>query len=271
MDPVSVAQAAKLLGVAVQRVRQRIADGSLPAEKVGSQYVIDRADLLPLREQSAAGRPLSERSVISLLLAAEPDADKRWSLLLSTMPAEASKNAALMQQSRARKRLDDLLGECLKPDMSDPEVRQRAAAAYLRKMLANRAERRLYRASPRDLGDLRSDPRLRLAGLSHPDAGIASGDMVEAYADADARADIERDFLLDNASAQDANVILHFAPKALSHVLGQEEQGGSALLALLLAADLAEHRNPRSERAAVGLLEQAVSALQRNAAPGRSR
>ena len=41
MGAVSVAQAAERLGVSVPRIHQRIADGSLSAERIGFQWVVD--------------------------------------------------------------------------------------------------------------------------------------------------------------------------------------------------------------------------------------
>ncbi len=39
----SVAQSAERLGVSVSRIHQRIADGSLVAERIGAQWVIDES------------------------------------------------------------------------------------------------------------------------------------------------------------------------------------------------------------------------------------
>src|SRR5882757_7119429 len=58
MANVSVAEAAKRLGVGVPRVHQRIADGSLRAERIGSQWVVDELSLLRVAERKSAGRPL---------------------------------------------------------------------------------------------------------------------------------------------------------------------------------------------------------------------
>ena len=57
---ISVSEAAERLGVTSHRVRQRIKDGSLPAERVGNRWGIDEADLLPLLDGAKVGRPLSE-------------------------------------------------------------------------------------------------------------------------------------------------------------------------------------------------------------------
>ena len=56
---VSVAEAARRLGVSVPRIHQRIADGSLNAERIGSQWVVDElsydevADRLSIRPAAA--------------------------------------------------------------------------------------------------------------------------------------------------------------------------------------------------------------------------
>ena len=61
MGAVSVAQAAERLGVSVPRIHQRIADGSLSAERIGSQWAVDERSLLRIRERNKAGRPYSGR------------------------------------------------------------------------------------------------------------------------------------------------------------------------------------------------------------------
>ena len=74
MGAVSVAQAAERLGVSVPRIHQRIADGSLSAERIGSQWVVDERSLLRIQERSKAGRPYSARSAWAVIAASEDDA-----------------------------------------------------------------------------------------------------------------------------------------------------------------------------------------------------
>ena len=73
MASVSVAEAAKSLGVGVSRIHQRIADGSLRAERVGSQWVVDELSLLRVAERHRPGRPLSARSAWAIIALAEGD------------------------------------------------------------------------------------------------------------------------------------------------------------------------------------------------------
>lgn len=244
MARISVAQAARRLGVGERRVQQRIADGSLPAERIGQRWAIDERDLLPLQSRRAAGRPISERSAwaviaASLVLLHAPDdrgADgaSRWLALLASS-----------ERIRAGNRLRDLLAH--NPRAAD-EVDNARVAGELRRLLGNRADRLSLRASPRDLADLRTDDRVELAGLSSPASGIAAGDMVEGYietADLDAFVD---DYLLENAPREeDANVILHGVPDAVARRSPELWRDAVAMAPLLLAVDLAEHLRPREQ------------------------
>ncbi|AGZ46036.1 helix-turn-helix domain-containing protein [Actinoplanes friuliensis] len=221
MGQISVAQAARRLGVSVSRIHQRIADGSLGAVRVGSQWVIDEASLLPLEEANSPGRPLSLRSIWGLLALSLSEED----VLAAFAPVELSRN---------RDRLRRLLAE------PDP-------APLLRLWFRNRADRRRYRASPRDLPGLRTDTGLTPAGLSHPDSHMQANDLVEAYVPL-ARVDaVVDDHLLSPATTdRDSNVILHVAASTFDDLSGP----------LLLAADLADHRRPREEARAAELLRE---------------
>src|SRR5665647_2466067 len=59
---VSVTEAAAMLGVHPQRVHQRIREGSLPAEKVGHQWAVEKNDLRRIMNHTGPGRPLSSKS-----------------------------------------------------------------------------------------------------------------------------------------------------------------------------------------------------------------
>ena len=60
---VSVAEAAAMLDVHPQRVHERIREGSLPAEKVGHQWAVERDDLRRIMNHTGPGRPLSSKPV----------------------------------------------------------------------------------------------------------------------------------------------------------------------------------------------------------------
>lgn len=236
MAGVSVSEAAALLGVGVARVHQRIADGSLRAERIGSQWVVDEASLLSVSGLSLPGRRLSERSA--------------WALVaLSQAGPGVIDRLASSERSRARARLRRLLAESA-PDVAWSEERVRALATLLRAWFRNRAERRLYHASPADLPDLRGDVRFAVSGLSHPLGGIASGDVAEGYVAAVDIDAVVADYLLSAfARDQDANVVAHVVSDGVAGRLRD-------VAPLLVAADLADHARPREEARAVALLRE---------------
>ena len=231
MGSLSVAEAAKLLGVGVARVHQRIADGSLQAERIGSQWVVDELSVLEIAERRSSGRPLSARSAWALIGLAERD-------------EAAFAGLAPMERHRAAERLAKLFALVSVPVVGEEEVREVAAA--LRARLRRRAARWLFRAAGADLPGLCSDTRWVPLGLSAPAGGLGAAEIVEGYvADADA-AQLSADHLLVPVQ-RDANVVMHVVPDG--HQANAESR-------LLLAADLAEHRGPREELRAVELLRE---------------
>lgn len=229
MGSVSVAQAAERLGVSVPRIHQRIADGSLAAERIGSQWVVDERSLLWIQERSKAGRPLSAQSAWAVIAASGDDRDR----LRSIGPVASA---------RARKQLRGLLERAVEPAAGEKAVRELAVS--LRSLFRNRAERRQLRAAPADLADLRGDDRwAALVDLGA--SGIASGD-VEGYLAESDLGRLVKGYLLVDAD-RDANVVLHVIPD------GQYPFPESRLR---LAADLAEHRGPREEARAAELLHE---------------
>jgi excisionase family DNA binding protein len=231
MAVVSVAEAARRLGVGTVRVHQRIADGSLRAERIGSQWAIDERSL-PQGAECKPGRPLSRRSA--------------WAqIALAAGEVRALSHLAPVERSRARDRLDRLYRTALKPLRSEDDLSQ--IGAVLRALLRNRAERRQYQAASADLADLRADPRLALSGLSVT-SGIAPGTIVEGYIRAGDLGAFTRAYLLVPADSE-PNVVLHVLEGDLPD---------NASSPLLLAADLAEYRRPREERRAAELLRDAA-------------
>jgi excisionase family DNA binding protein len=106
------------------------------------------------------------------------------------------------------------------------------------------AERRVFRAAQPDLADIRGDRRLLLSGLSHPVSAMASPDGAEGYlARADLDAFVDR-YLLVEAADRRGNVVLHVA-----------DRRPEAVWPLLLAADLAEHHQPREAARARELVD----------------
>jgi excisionase family DNA binding protein len=235
MGNVSVAEAARRLGVSVPRVHQRIADGSLRAERVGSQWVVDELSLLRVAERRAPGRPHSARSAWALIAMAEED-------------REALTELAAVERTRAKARLEKLLALVAAAPVREADVRQ--TASHLRSLLGKRACREVREAADADLADLRRDPRWKSL-ISPAASGIATLDVDGYLAASDVRS-LKEDFLLMPAS-RDANVVIHVLPE------GQKTYPRSKLL---LAADLAERRGPREEARAAELLREVVETRQ---------
>lgn len=235
----SVAQAATFLGVHPQRVHQRIREGSLPAEKVGNQWIIDTLDLHRIRHRSRPGRPLSPKSA--------------WDMVAVALGDPAASALSASARSRARSRVRDLIAQASSADLDD-------AVALLEHALGNRAERGLFVASVRDLPDVRDDERVHLSGVSRPESNMSAGDVVEGYvAHSDLESLIEA-YLLTPAPRSRANVILHVVPDSAAHpaLSVLEALAGSALV---LAADLAEQDGVREHREAIRLLAGLQSTL----------
>ena len=177
MTLIGVREAAERLALTPRRVHQRIADGTLPAVRIGSQWAIDPARL-PLAV-ARPSRPLSPRMAWALL-----------DLLAGGSPAVASTERARLHAYAERLRASD-----------DP-------AALLRAWMARRADRQEFRVAAADLDDLRDDERVHLSGVSAERSFIVSATL-EAYVATSALADLVDDYFLVPAERQEGNVVLH--------------------------------------------------------------
>lgn len=269
-------QAAERLQVSPARIRQRIADGSLPAEKIGGRWLVD------LDASHSApppkGRPVSPSSVWWSLAAAEvAKAGPRRDGPAASLPARLRQAERLLagapsvvgdpdNPDQAATAADDL--EVLVPGIAELAIklsrssRNRAAHRLVEAVvardhpallawLANRGERRVFVVARQDQGALREDGRMALSGVSHSDSGLEDPRVVEAYVlDADLGS-VVRDYWLERPDLSERpNVFLHVVPVK-----------PSAMGPMLLAADLAEHRGPREALRAHELLEQAIDEL----------
>lgn len=176
MGLIGVAEAARRLRVSPQRIQQRIADGSLPASRVGGRWLLDAVDL----PAPSVSRPLSARMAWALV--AHLDGSPT-----GVSPAEQVR----VRSYAARLRVVD-----------DP-------APLLRSWLARRGERLGFRAARPDLPDLRADERLRRSGVSADRSGIVAEDVVEAYVGRGDLADVVEDYFLVPADGGPRNVTLH--------------------------------------------------------------
>lgn len=201
---IGVRDAATRLGVSRQRVSQMIDAGVVPAFREGRDWRIDPANLP--RADELRVRALSQRMA--------------WALIAMADGRDAESLSAA-ERSRARRYLARL------GDSNSP-------AALMRSWMQARGERLCFAA--RDAEYLRADPRLRLSGLSSPMARLSSGGEVEAYLSANDLDDVVNEHMLEAASPSRAGVVLHVVSPDI-------DMGAEVNSALLVAADLAEHRN----------------------------
>lgn len=234
-----------------ERVRQRIHDGSLPAELVAGRWLI-RAEALERAKSSS--RPLSPRIA--------------WSLLGHLGGCELDEGISKSERARVRSYAERLRAH---PD----------AAWQLRSWLSHRAVRQLFQAPPADLPDVREHPSLLLSGVSCEAAGIVA-DVVEGYvrrADLDSLVD---DLFLVPVDGRDANVVLHVVEGEFPSFLDQnrkkdqkknqknerkDEQRSSGKKIKsesswswlsLVAADLADYGAPRESARASELVQELI-------------
>lgn len=143
-------------------------------------------------------------------------ADVAWGILADAVRADYGPDEAYRWRSRRDRLVHD----------AEPE---RLLASWV----ASRARRCLFASRAPDA--LLDDDRLVPSGLSDPRAGLAAGDVVEGYlrgADVDA---LRREHLL-RLAGHGANVVLHVS----------DQLPGRPVPPLVIAADLAEHDEPRT-------------------------
>lgn len=202
----SVPEAARRLGISEARVRQRIKDGSIAAERIGGRWVVEGSSL-PRVEKHVHSRPLSPKmawAVLDVLAGKRPD----------VRPEQAVRVRRYAHKIR---------------HAEDP-------APLMRAWFKRRADRRHFRVASADIADLSADSRVRLAGLSGPGSGIVAQGLVEFYVDSDHLNDLIDDYFLVSAKQGQANVIVHVGPK---HLI--DDKNAPAVI----AADLADHAGPR--------------------------
>ena len=217
MSSIGVSQAADRLDVSRQRVLQMIAEGRLPAKRVGRSWAVAEVDLA--RHISPSSRPLSfqmSRAFLALSGGERPQVDPK-------------------ELSRLRKHMHRLVRE----------VRDGDPANLLRSLLAKRAVRGELSVAEADLPDVLADPRLIISGVSHRVAGMSSPRMGEGYVDErNAQEFFDDHFIIQPDDRARANLVVHVAmviPK---------------ISPIVIAADLADYREGREDRQARRVLEQ---------------
>lgn len=220
MVQVSVREAADRLGLSPQRVRHLIAQGDLPALRVGGHWVVAEADLRQVRRVS---RPMSARIA--------------WALA-ALLDGEPVHGLAPREVSRLRERARQL------------EADRDGRTALVNSWMARRATVHRSSAAAADLADLRADPRFHASGVSDPRAQLSAAAEVEGYVAPTHLKAVADDFLLvtrPTGVAAGANVILR-----------EHDVGGRTVPALAVAADLLERSGARESAAAQRILDGLV-------------
>jgi len=212
VDPVSIAEAARVLKLSPSRVRAMAVHGQLPAAKLGDRWFVERAAVERRRRNGALdGRPFSVRNA--------------WALLLLASDEEVAK--------------------------LDPSVRSRLKRALrqegvsrLGPRLGRRAEVLSFAAHPGEIRYLLEDPKLLRSGISAAgDQGfnLISGREADGYLDAAALDKFVAHHALQPAGS-DGNVRLRVVPEDVHRSLGDRKAAPRAVVAL----DLSEDFDPRS-------------------------
>ncbi len=186
VDPISIPEAANVLGLSSSRVRALVVRGQLPAAKVGGRWLVERAAVEARRRRKApGGRPFASHNA--------------WALLLLASGKDV--------------------------EGIDPVVRSRLRRALtlegLEKLgprLVRRAEVRFFIAHPGEISYLLDDPDLVRSGISA--AGAHGFDLVSGQeADGYLRAGALKKFAASHAlspAGPEGNVYLRLSERGLA-------------------------------------------------------
>ncbi|NRQ49516.1 excisionase family DNA-binding protein [Aeromicrobium stalagmiti] len=215
MSSMSVPEAANHLGVSRQRVLQMIADGVLPAQRIGRSWAIADVDVDVARHYRPSSRPLSRAMSAHLL----------------RLAAGSRPRIDDQELWRLRQYLLRLADAASAPDGNPADV--------LRSLLRRRADRLASSVAPSDIPEIVSDERLVVSGVSDPRSGMYSSHVAEGYVDGDvAQAFLASHFIVPAPSSPRANVVIHVSSPL------------PPVSPLLIAADLADYRGDREDNQA---------------------
>jgi hypothetical protein len=222
----SVSDVALDLGVSVERVRQLIGSGVLPAERVAGRWVLPDS-VSESVERRLVGRPWSEAACWGVL----------WFGLGRPAPWLSVK-----QRQRARYRWVDGIEE------HHDRLRARSRAVS-------------FSAHPSALSRIAEDARFVRGGVSSVrDYGsdLLVGDVAEGYVRLASLSRFSNDFGLEELSVGSGNVVLRVVDS-----LWPFENDERVVPALAVALDLAESADQRTQRAGRALLARELKRLRR--------
>lgn len=212
IDPVSIAEAAKVLSLSPARVRAMAARGQLSAAKLGDRWLVERAAVERRRIDGAHdGRRFSPQNA--------------WALLLLASDEEVRE-----MDPSIRSRLKRALGM--------------EGLAKLGPRLARRAEGLSFRAHPGELSYLLEDLGFVRTGISAAGDlgfGLVAGREADGYLQAAKLGDFAAHHALERAGIE-GNVRLRVVPDQAWRFLEGRQVAPRAAVAL----DLAEEFDPRS-------------------------
>ena len=245
----SVHEAAKVLGVSMQRVRQLIHTGQIAARRSSAGWLISSDALAERPKGLHQGRPPAPQtawSVIALLaaasdLASRPEGDDRASV------------TRLVPDRKVRHRILRLLA-----GMPDPAINDTA----WRRLMSSRGHAGRLWAHPGVLDRLAADPRVSAGGgtaeLAEHDGLTSRTGRLELYvSEADADEVVHRYRMREDRAGQ---VRLMIVPSSVPAALAPT--GGQPVPAPAAAADLLEEDDPRAHYAGVIQLQASLRALQ---------
>jgi excisionase family DNA binding protein len=220
---ISVQDAAARLGVSADAVRKRISAGSLPAERRGRDWWVDRRFVDQLGRQSLGpGRPLSP--------------EMAWGVLLLASGDEKAA-AAAAQNPRYPSRLRAWLGSHSLVEHAS-HLRARAAIED-------------FDSHPSELPRILERPDVLATGISAGDTVglVGGGSAIDVYAAARLRDAFVDEHLLAPGPGP---VRIRWAPDEIWPLLDGDGDGRAPRAAVLL--DLLEHDDPRARREAARAL-----------------
>jgi excisionase family DNA binding protein len=247
-DVLSVHEAADMLGISMQRVRQMIHAGQLAARRSSGGWLIDAGAVSGRSERLHRGRPPEPQtawSAVALLAAASACASQHRS--------ECSTSAVqVVPDRKLRHRILRMLSALPDPVADD---------APWRRLLSTRGYARRMWAHPGVLDRLATDPKVSTGGTGamlgdHDGLTMRSG-RLEVYvheADAD---DLVRRYRM--REDRDGQVCLIIVPSSVPRELAPD--WGSPVPAPAAASDLLEEKDPRARHAGAIELKSCLEAL----------
>jgi excisionase family DNA binding protein len=220
-DLLGVPEAAQELKVSPARVRELLAHGALPGEKLAGRWLLRRADVHARRgDPTPPGRPLTPANA--------------WLLLLEASQEPQPKPADPMAHWRMRRAL------------------RYPGLAAMRPRLQSRAHTHHLWALDAELRRLRDTPGVVLSGSSAATAlnlDLAAPDTLDAYIPAADLQALIAEHALQAAEPAQANVTLRAVPDDAWSLHARHYAPAAAV-----ALDLALYPDARSARAGMGLL-----------------